>query len=157
MIKITLDLDSCPEILPPGTCIVPLTDIDPVGNVSFSDRKSLEILSPYVEAFYNAKDNVLIMNAVVYVDVTTIKNGIFSYKVYQNSYIDIEGHAQLQFFISYNQPEKLSENFSIYEIVFNADPKLFPGGLSKIDSIQTFLWDSDPETSRGTETTVQRS
>ncbi|MDX6182299.1 hypothetical protein SGQ44_08475 [Flavobacterium sp. Fl-77] len=147
---------SCTEInLPPGSVIVSGQSTPQLGSVTFPQTKSVDILSPYVEAYYNAKDNSLTATAVVYVDETTIQNGVFYYSVFQNSYIDIAGAPQLQFFIVYDMPEELSVNFGIYEITFQADPTIFSGGLSNVESIQTFLWDADPITSRGTETTVQ--
>lgn len=150
-------LNSCPEtVVPPGTEITPEEKANSIGNVTFQQTKSVEILSPYVEAYYSAKENTLSVNAVVYVDSDTIKeNGIFEYSIIQNTYIDLEGLAQLQFFIVYDMPEELSGDLSIYEIIFEADKDIFIGGLSNIKTIQTFLWDIDPETSRGTETTVQ--
>jgi len=141
--------------LPPGNIIVSGETTPELGRVSFPQTKSVDILSPYVEAYYNAKENSLIATAVVYVDLTTLQNGVFSYSIFQNSFIDIAGTPQLQFFIVYDMPEELSVNFGIYEITFQADPDIFSGGLSNIESIQTFLWDADPVTSRGTETNVQ--
>ncbi|RZJ53121.1 MAG: hypothetical protein EOO44_09515 [Flavobacterium sp.] len=155
MEKTTLESIIVP-IAPPGTDITPKEAAQSIGAVTFQQTKSVEILSPYVEAYYNAKENKLTIDAIVYVDTETIKdNGILNYSVVQNTYIDLDGHAQLQFFIVYDMPEELSGDLSIYEITFEADPKLFIGGLSKLKTIQTFLWDIDPETSRGTETTVQ--
>lgn len=159
MEKITSESYLAPFV-PPGTDITStiITTARSIGHVTFEETKSVEILSPYVEAYYNANANTLAVNAVVYVDSTAInEDGTLKYCVFQNTYIDLEGHAQLQFFIVYDMPEELSGELSIYEIIFNADPTIFIGGLSKVQTIQTFLWDVDPETSRGTETTVQRN
>lgn len=147
-------------INPPGTDITPTieTTANSIGNVTFEETKSVEILSPYVEAYYSANANTLTVNAIVYVDSTAInENGTLEYCIFQNTYIDIEGDSQLQFFIVYNMPEELSGDLSIYEIIFQADKDIFIGGLSNVKTIQTFLWDSDPVTSRGTETTVQNN
>src|SRR5690349_10659719 len=107
-------LNSCPEtVVPPGTEITPEEKANSIGNVTFQQTKSVEILSPYVEAYYSAKENTLSVNAVVYVDSDTIKeNGIFEYSIIQNTYIDLEGLAQLQFFIVYDMPEELSGDLS---------------------------------------------
>ncbi|PWB23818.1 hypothetical protein [Flavobacterium sp. HTF] len=155
MTKTTLESIIVP-ITPPGTDITPEQAAQSIGGVTFQQTKSVEILSPYVEAYYNAKENNLTINAIVYVDnkIITANNGVLKYSVVQNTYIDMDGHAQLQFFIVYDMPEELSGDLSIYEIIFDASPKLFIGGLSNLKTIQTFLWDIDPETSRGTETTV---
>jgi hypothetical protein len=151
-------LNSCPTpIIPPGTDITStiITTANSIGNVTFEETKSVEILSPYVEAYYSANANALTVNAIVYVDSTAIVNEALVYSVFQNTYLDIDGHAQLQFFIAYDMPEELSGDLSIYEIIFNADSTIFIGGLSKVQTIQTFLWDIDPVTSRGTVTNVQ--
>lgn len=147
--------NECPVIIyPPGTDITPIEGANSIGNVTFQETKSIEILAPYVEAYYSAKQNTLTMNAIIYVAAEAIKNEVLDYSVIQNTYIDIEGHAQLQFFIVYNQPEELSGDLFIYEVIFQADADIFIGGLSNLTTIQTFLWDSDPETSRGTVTQV---
>lgn len=159
MQKTTQNLCLDTSNVPPGQDITRKTETtaNPIGNVTFQERKSVEILSPYVEAYYNANANTLTVNAVVYVNSTTInENGKLKYCIFQNTYIDLDGHAQLQFFIVYDMPEELSGDLSIYEIIFEADKDIFIGGLSNIKTIQTFLWDIDPDTSRGTETTVQQ-
>lgn len=154
MTKITLEVYK-DNIDPPG---LPLTKDEvvypEVGKVSFPKRKSLSILSPYVEAYYDSKKNTLTAKAVVYVDLTT-QNVDFKCRVFQNCYIDLDGNAQLQFFIAYDTPEKVSKDFTIHEISFEAKPEYFKGQFANVKTIQTFLWDVDPETSRGTETTVQ--
>ncbi|WP_163407695.1 hypothetical protein [Flavobacterium ajazii] len=142
-------------IYPPGTDITPVAGANSIGNVTFQETKSVEILAPYVEAYYSARENTLTMNAIIYVAAEVIKNEVLDYNIIQNTYIDIEGQPQLQFFIVYNQPEELSGDLFIYEVIFQADADIFIGGLSKLTSIQTFLWDSDPVTSRGTVTIVQ--
>ncbi len=154
MTKTTPDLYK-ENIDPPGFALTKEDVVYPeVGKVSFPKRKSLGILSPYVEAYYDSKKNTLTAKAVVYVDLTT-QNIDFKCRVFQNCYIDIDGNAQLQFFIAYDTPEKVSKDFTIHEITFEAKDEYFKGQLANVRSIQTFLWDIDPETSRGTETTVQ--
>jgi len=146
--------------VPPGKNITHtiVTTAKSIGNVTFEETKSVEILSPYVEAYYSAKENTLTVNAIVYVDSAAVnEDGTLKYSIFQNSYIDIDGNPQLQFFIVYDMPEELLGNLSIYEIIFQADSDIFSGGLSNVETIQTFLWDIDPVTSRGTVTTVQHN
>lgn len=142
-------------INPPGVDITPSEQAAAIGSVGFKKKKSVEILSPYVEAYYDANKNILSINAVVYVDHTKVINEILDYSIFQNTFIDLDGNPQLQFFIVYDMPEELSEDLVIYEIIFNASADNFIGGLSKIKQIQTFLWDVDPVASRGTVTNVQ--
>ena len=154
MTKTTPDLYK-ENIDPPGFALTKEDVVYPeVGKVSFPKRKSLGILSPYVEAYYDSKKNILTAKAVVYVDLTT-QNIDFKCRVFQNCYIDLDGNAQLQFFIAYDTPEKVSKDFTIHEITFEAKAEYFIGQFANVKTIQTFLWDIDPETSRGTETTVQ--
>ena len=143
-------------IIPPGIDITPKDKdaVHSIGTVTFKKTKSAEVLSPYVEAYYDSHSNALLIQAVVYVDSPLVEKEELHFSVIQNTYIDIEGSPQLQFFIVYNMPEELSADLFIYEIVFNADSS-FIGGFSNLEKIQTFLWDSDPETSRGTETPVR--
>ena len=84
------------------------------------------------------------------------KKAEFDFNIYQNWYVDLEGKRQLQFFIAYNIDDNINKKFDVYETSFKAEP--YPYGedtFADIKTIQTFLWDIDPETSRGTETTVQ--
>ncbi|MCV2484093.1 hypothetical protein OD917_04095 [Flavobacterium sp. SH_e] len=142
-------------INPPGVDITPPEEAAAIGRVGFKKKKSVDILSPYVEAYYDAKKNVLSINAVVYVDHTKVINEVLDYSIFQNTFVDLDGNPQLQFFIVYDMPEELSEDLVIYEIIFTADADNFIGGLSNIKQIQTFLWDVDPVASRGTVTNVQ--
>jgi hypothetical protein len=144
---------------PPGTDITGKDEIaHSIGNVSFQETKSLEILSPYVEAYYNSHENKITINAIVYVDSKALnENGDLKFRLFQNTYLDLEGHPQLQFFIVYDMPEELLGELFIYEIIFNANSDVFIGGLSNVKTIETFLWDIDPVTSRGTETVVRQN
>lgn len=154
MTKITINVNK-ENIDPPGFALSEKDIVCPqVGSVSFPKRKSVGILAPYVEAYYDSKKNILTAKAVVYVDLTA-ENIDFKCRVFQNCYIDMDGNAQLQFFIAYDTPEKVSKDFTIHEISFEANKDYFKGQFANVKTIQTFLWDIDPETSRGTETTVQ--
>jgi hypothetical protein len=139
--------------MPPGTKIFSENDNKEIGKVTFPERKSKGLLSPLVEAFYNAENDTLSINIVAYVDLDR-RNEVFQYDIFQNTYIDIDGNPQLQFFIAYNMPEQDACTFSVHELKFKANPYAFIGDFSKIKTIQTFLWDIDPIASRGTETTV---
>lgn len=143
-----------PLIMPPGAVILINSANQGIGEVTFPERKSKGLLPPVVEAYYNKQDDSISVNAVVFVDLDT-RNLVFAYSVFQNSYIDIKGNPQLQFFIAYNMPEQDAVTFSIHELKFKVNREIFIGELADVKTIQTFLWDTDPITSRGTETTVQ--
>ena len=150
MEKITL-VEPGQEIYPPGKLIKEPAEYLKRGKVSFPDKFTKDLFSPVVEAYY--LDNKLSVRAVIFVTHEESKN--LKLSVYQNSYISIDGKAQLQFFIAYDLKGTVGHDFHIYEVSFNANEIPYEGGLESIRTIQTFLWDIDPITSRGTETTVQ--
>ena len=83
---------------------------------------------------------------------------MLDFDIYQNWYIDINGKRQLQFFIAYDILDDPEKQFDVYEASFKAKP--YPYGTNTFAgllTVQTFLWDIDPETSRGTETIVRDS
>ncbi len=59
---------------------------------------------------------------------------------------------QLDFYISYDRTPKPAYIFNIYQICFT-----LPNISTSINTVKVYLWDDDPEESRGTETTVQSS
>ncbi|MCV9931181.1 hypothetical protein OIU80_02705 [Flavobacterium sp. LS1R47] len=137
--------------IPPGVLIKQVTRNN-VGAVSFPERKTTALLSPIVEAYLVDNNQELLVRAVVF--VAHELQGSLSFDIYQNCYVDIEGTPHLQFFICYNMLEIVGKKFDIYEVSFNAIPIPFDS-FSEITTIETFLWNTDPITSRGTETTVQ--
>lgn len=145
--------NECPVIVPPPGVEIPQEYIKTnyIGEIKFPLRKSKALFSPVVEAFL--VDDIITVNAVVYVDSKVKKATDFS--VIQNLYVDIEGDPQLQFFICYDLDEQEdTKNFWVYQVTFQVQ-SIKPFEISKIETIQTFLWDIDPETSRGTVTVVQ--
>jgi len=147
-------INSCPVIINPPGKEIPKKFIDTtfIGEIKFPLRKSKTLFSPVAEAFF--VDGIITVNAIVFVDSKAKKTTEFN--VIQNCYIDIEGDPQLQFFVCYNLDEKeASKNFWVYEITFQVQP-IDPFDISKVETLQTFLWDIDPITSRGTVTTVKR-
>lgn len=139
------------KINPPGKCIDKPAEYKQRGHVSFPKNRKKTLLSPLVEAYHVGKK--ILVNAVVFVAHEELED--LKISVVQNCYVNIEGKAQLQFFIAYDLKPTDGVDFYIYEVSFEADDIPFDGGLKNIASIQTFLWDIDPISSRGTETTVQ--
>lgn len=139
---------------PPGFVIEEVTK-EPRGTICFPEKKSKSLLAPLVEARYSddGTNRKLTISAVVFISTEELSK--LSLKVYQNSYTNIEGIPQLQFFVSYDLKENEASEFDVYEITFDARNIPFNGGLAQIKTIETFLWDVDPVASRGTVTTVQ--
>jgi hypothetical protein len=143
------------ELINPPGLVIDVNVAESRGRISFPEKKSKSLLSPLIEARYSDNGNVrkLTISAVVFISTNELEK--LTLKVYQNSYANIEGIPQLQFFIAYDLKENEASEFDIYEITFDAKNIPFDGGLSQIKKIETFLWDVDPVASRGTVTTVQ--
>jgi hypothetical protein len=153
MTKITLT-SPIEKVYPPGTLLPVTLSPEPVGKIKFPERTNRFLLSPLVEAYYKKETKELLVRAVVFIARKEEKN--LDFRIYQNCYIDLEGNPQLQFFIAYDLVETKETDFFIYEVSFIVDNLPYGSdALSKIKKIQTFLWDIDPVTSRGTETNVQ--
>lgn len=144
------------KIYPPGTPLHVTLSRDSVGKIKFPERTDRMLLSPLVEAYHVideiTKEETILVRAVVFIARKETKD--LDFDIYQNCYIDLDGKPQLQFFIAYDLVETKETDFLVYEVAFNAAAIPY-GPLSKIITIQTFLWDIDPVGSRGTVTTVQ--
>ncbi len=148
---------------PPGTPVL-LSDnsLNQVGTISFVNQlASTELLTPLVQASLT-KDGVLNVSAIVYVDVAI--TNLRSFLVNALLDMDDDGNPQFQFFISANldagAPDPLgTTNYIGYQIAFEAPVGMLQDNMSMSDilTIETFLWDKDPKTSRGTVTNVIHS
>ncbi|MWB96359.1 hypothetical protein GON26_18505 [Flavobacterium sp. GA093] len=139
---------------PPGVCIVDSLPSEPLGSISFPDNRSKALLPPVVNAQLKNNKKVLAIKAVVFI---AKGQNTLDFSIYQNCYVDIDGVPQLQFFVAYDMTEYEGIDFDMYEVSFDANPIPFVDHFSQIKTIQTFLWDIDPITSRGTETNVQEN
>ena len=164
MTKTTL-LSHDEKIYPPGECMKPesINRITKKTPISFPENKSKIPFSPIVQATL-MNNGTFQVRAVFLVarkpkgqkEDEDHKEDELDFDIYQNWYVDLEGQRQLQFFIAYDILDDPQKDFDVYETSFTAKP--YPYGedtFANIKTIQTFLWDIDPETSRGTETTVQ--
>lgn len=159
MEKITL-CSPTDKVYPPGKCIPSnCTGKLTITPISFPENTSKIPFAPIVQATL-MKDGTFQVRAVFLVARKPIgqKEGEdeLKFDIYQNWYVNLGGKRQLQFFIAYDILDDPEKYFDVYEASFKAEP--YPYGkdtFANIETIQTFLWDIDPETSRGTETTVQ--
>ena len=143
------------KIYPPGELLPVKLDSNSVGKIKFPERTNRMLLSPLVEAYFT-KEKELLVRAVVF--IAKKEDEDLDFRIYQNCYIDLEGNPQLQFFVAYDLIETKNTTFFVYEVDFTVSSIPYgPEALSKIKKIETFLWDIDPVTSRGTVTTVQDS
>lgn len=143
-------------VLPPGT-IVPCLPVDPAipsVQITFKKPRPATPLPPLVQASFDGTH--LNVSAILFID-SAAPNPIANITVRQVYCIDNEGNPQLQFYLSYDCVPKPSATFNSYNVDFQAHKAegAYDIPLSEIKTITVFNWDSDPVTSRGTETTVQ--
>lgn len=84
-----------------------------------------------------------------------LQNSDFSF--YYDFSLSMLGEPQLNIYITFND-EIQGEEYNCYsfELGFESDPKILSQWqLDGVGTIQVFLYDKDPKTSRGTVTTVQ--
>lgn len=158
MEKTTLYSDDI-QIFPPGKCIKNATKPKLTQKpVSFPENTTKIPFSPIVQATLTDSETLQVRAVFLVATNTALNDDKLSFDIYQNWYVDLDGNRQLQFFITYNIADTISKEFDVYEISFRAEK--YPYGedaFKSVNTIQTFLWDIDPETSRGTETSVVRT
>lgn len=134
---------------PPGVPIdqtlVNITNLN--SQIEFDyNSSSIKPLPPLVQVSFSAEGNLQV-SAVVFVASSETPN---LSAVNQESVISDSGETQLDFFIIYDAPEQSYQTFNAYRVDFVVE-----NPPSDLVQIETFLWDSDPVTSRGTVTGVQ--
>lgn len=168
--------ETCPNLVPPAGINLP---IGTKGKVDFLDLKSSiafkydrlgQPCQPLTVAIWNKDKTLINVSTVVFIDkeLSIKENDIVvkQYLSYDNNQVPF-----LQFFICYDQKPKHGNAFSSYRLDFEAvfgkagytkNEKLEKEGIhlppptqDQIKFIITTLWDEDPETSRGTVTTVK--
>lgn len=147
---------TCTPVLPPGVINVIDSPIKAGSQITFANSRPTTPLPPLVQANLDKTGQFIMVCAIVFID-SSIPSPV-SFTVYQNSIEGVNGAPnQIQFYICYDYAESTATNFSAYTINFASLPASAAGGIAVkgINTIETFSWDSDPVTSRGTETTVQ--
>ena len=145
------------KIYPPGKCIKKATKNKLTQKpVTFPENTSQIPFSPIVQATFTDSETLQVRAVFLVSTNTALNNDKLDFMIYQNWYVDLDGKRQLQFFITYDIDDAISTDFDVYEISFKAEKDPYgEDAFKSVKSIQTFLWDIDPETSRGTETVVQ--
>lgn len=145
------------KIYPPGKCIKKATKSKLTQKtVSFPENNSPIPFSPIVQATFTDAETLQVRAVFLVSTNTELNNDKLEFMIYQNWYVDLDGKRQLQFFITYDIEDTISADFDVYEISFKAEKDPYgEDAFKSVNTIQTFLWDIDPETSRGTETAVR--
>ncbi|PKB16016.1 hypothetical protein [Flavobacterium sp. 5] len=137
--------------IPPGIQI-PEKTFTESGTISFTNKRPSTPLQPLVEVYLDSNNNIQV-STVFFIDAAITGLNENSFTIFQDYSISEIGEPRLQFFISYDAIETSTSNFRAYQISFQSLPTTF---LNRdITTIQTFLWDIDPVSSRGTVTNVQ--
>ncbi len=126
------------------------------GIITFADKRPFIPLPPLVEVYLSHKQHIKV-STVFFIDAAIKGLNADSFAIYQEFSISDSGTPQLQFFISYDAVATEAKDFQAYQISFKAVDENLPPDVSFADikTIQTFIWDTDPVSSRGTVTNVQ--
>lgn len=149
-------------IYPPGVLITekPVL-VEPSGHINFKNDFKTPLPSLVEAKSYESKIKIKVLFFVA--------SDFNLNEVYINQLFSISnfGYCKLQFFIYCDKDtcenikkEAKEEVYKAYSFEFEtSNTEDFPEGikLQDIKIVQTFIWDIDPETSRGTETTVKTS
>lgn len=130
--------NSTSTLVPPGKIIA--SDFISLNSIiGFTRPRSTEPLQPLVQAYY--QNGMLEVSAVAFIDAS---QQIESISVYYD-----DSQRTPNFYITYTAPETEASEFMAYQVNFTIEVSSQP------EVIETFVWDEDPRTSRGTYTTVQ--
>ncbi len=125
-------------IVPPGKEISSnFKSLDSV--IEFTRARSTEPLQPLVQAYY--ENGILEVSAVAFIDAS---QNIESISVFYDNL-----QKTPTFYVTYTAPETEASEFMAYQVNFTVEM------ANKPEVIESFVWDEDPRTSRGTYTTVQ--
>lgn len=145
---------------PPGILNTSSTQQINTCRINFpSDRLYNFVLQPLNRVSLDKENGVLHINTFFLVDqaVAEKHSSDLQFAVYQLYCISDIGEPQMQFFITSNYTNGKTDNYYSVQLDFElTDESLKADGVSITDitSVQTFLWNVDPRTSRGTVTTV---
>jgi hypothetical protein len=156
----------CPNKVVPNGIQIPITSFEILQEgVQFSFPRDSRPLQPLV-ASDSTKDGVLSgVSAIAFIDSTVKNISEEHFTVIQDfSYTNIE-EAFLNFYICYDAKLTADKTFNVVRINFDVDwnkytpnkaywPNKLAPKPNDITFITSFLWDEDPEGSRGTEIRV---
>ncbi|VXA95247.1 conserved hypothetical protein [Flavobacterium sp. 9AF] len=124
---------------PPGNLVPEVSFSKLETNITFPNPRPSTPFPPLVQTYFENKQ--LQVNAVVLINSQA---GINEIEIYYDANSTIPN-----FYVTYDATEMPSTNFTLYQVNFSVSIDCQP------ETIQTVVWNEDPETSRGTITTVQ--
>jgi hypothetical protein len=138
--------EECIPIDPPGVELTNVNFTPTKQEIKFKNNRSTNPLPPLVQSNYDFDGNIAI-SVVFFVDS---QRDLKTIQVYWDKNI-----LKPSFYIAYSEMNDFVKTFTSYEIDFVLKKEHLSG--MKPDEIQTFVWNKDPITSRGTVTTVRSS
>jgi hypothetical protein len=155
---------TCPgKVVPQGVPIgFELTALE--ANISFSVNRGKKPLQPM--AAIQVTGNSIVVSAIAFIDASISIEQNNTYVIQDLSYTN-DGQPFLNLYLCYDNILEEATSFKGYRFDFTVDfnegtftpnptnPLLSVPKLSQLSHLTTFLWDEDPEGSRGTETEVQ--
>jgi len=137
--------ETCKKELPQQSILI--TTVQPKSKSSNKTQKTKISLAPEnLSAYYNSDYSKITINVTVYIDSSVDVKSLDIYE-FQNA---LSNSPQKSFCIVYDYKEEIPKSLNSYSFSFE-----IPSDNKSIKTIETCLWNEDPEGSRGTETTVR--
>jgi hypothetical protein len=136
----------CMPINPPGIELKNISFNSTQQQIAFKNNRCKNPLPPLVQANFDIEESISI-SAVFFLDALQISTDV---QVYWDGNV-----LKPNFYIAYNIKNNEAKKFTAYEVNFILTKEELLG--IKPETIEVFVWDKDPITSRGTVTTVQSS
>ena len=136
----------CMPINPPGVELKNISFNATEQQITFKNNRSITPLPPLVQANFDIEESISV-SAVCFLDA---QQDISSVQVYWDGNV-----LKPDFYIAYNIKNNEVKKFTAYEVNFTLTKEELLG--VKPETIEVFVWDKDPITSRGTVTTVKSS
>lgn len=136
-------------------------DTVPVENMHIPLLPSNELLTPIATSFYDKTNDILLVEATVFVN-SELRLAQGDFNVFSNYVLSEIGEPQLNIYITYDRASITTKTYSIipfaigydsHSVVTESDRTIVE--LGRIKSVNVFLVNEDPRTSRGTTTIVQ--
>ena len=143
-----------------------LGEVDRIPQIKINHKNSDSLLPTVVKAYFNKdvenpNDQSLSVFGVAFINEKFGRLRERDFEVFYNFGLDFSGDYQMNIYITFTHTEELASEYNYYpfEVNFNEGAVCCAAGnpvpLEKITMVRTYLINRDPETSRGTVTSVQ--
>lgn len=145
---------------PPGVLNTSATQLINTCRVHFPSGQLYNLsLPPINRVSLDEREGKLEINTFFLIDEALVEKHLqdLQFAVYQLYCISDAGEPEMQFYITSNYTNGKTDNYYSVQLNFELTDESLKAtgvGVKDIKSVQTFLWNIDPRTSRGTVTTV---